>query len=99
MINASKYDKTGIGIAAGFIIPFIIAICVYLISSGGSSLVAYISRIVQADILSHLVSLFVFPNIFVFLIFNRLDMLRATKGVLGITIFWALLVFVIKFLL
>ena len=58
-----------------------------------------LTRIIFADILTHIISLCVFPNIFLFLIFNRLDMLRATKGVLGITIFWAILVFAVKFLL
>jgi len=41
-------------------------------------------------------SVSVFTNILVFLLFNRLDMLRASKGVLGITLLWAFAVFGIK---
>jgi len=41
----------------------------------------------------------VFPNIFLFLLFIRFDMLKSARGVLGITIFWAVLVFAVKFLL
>jgi hypothetical protein len=39
----------------------------------------------------------VFPNIIIFLIFNRLDMLRAARGVLAVTIIWAVIVFGVKF--
>jgi hypothetical protein len=99
MIRTEKYDKVYIGAVSGFVIPIIIGLCVYLFSSGDKTIIEYITRIIFADILTHIISLCVFPNIFLFLIFNRLDMLRATKGVLGITIFWAILVFAVKFLL
>jgi preprotein translocase subunit SecE len=32
------------------------------------------------------------------MIFNRFDMLRATRGVLAMTIIWAVIVFGVKFL-
>lgn len=93
-----KYDKLYIGTLTGFLLPILIGLLVFLFSSDHKTLSEYIQRIVLADILTHLISLCVFPNIFLFLLFNRLDMLRATKGVLGITIFWAITVFAIKFL-
>jgi amino acid permease len=99
MTWTEKYDKVYLGAVAGFIIPILIVLVVYLFSTGNRSLVEYFQRIIAADILTHIISLCVFPNIFLFLIFNRLDMLRATRGVLGITIFWAVLVFAVKFLL
>jgi hypothetical protein len=99
MIRTEKYDKVYIGAISGFVIPIVIGLCVYLFSAGDKTITEYITRIIFADILTHIISLCVFPNIFLFLIFNRLDMLRATKGVLGITIFWAILVFAVKFLL
>jgi amino acid permease len=99
MTWTEKYDKVYLGAVAGFIIPILIVLVVYLFYTGNRSLVEYFQRIIAADILTHIISLCVFPNIFLFLIFNRLDMLRATRGVLGITIFWAVLVFAVKFLL
>ena len=98
MTWTEKYDKISIGAVTGFLVPVIIALIVYLFSSGNRSLADYFHRVVAADILTHIISLCVFPNIFLFLIFNRLDMLHATRGVLGITIFWAVLVFAVKFL-
>ena len=99
MTSAEKYDKLYLGAVAGFVIPILISLIVWLFSSGNNGFVEYIRRIADADIITHIISLCVFPNVFLFLIFNRLDMLRATKGVLGITIFWALLVFAVKILL
>ncbi len=98
MIINGKYDKMAVGVGAGFLLPVIVSLFFYLFSSGNRSLVEYFSRIVHADILTHVISLCVFSNILLFLTFNRLDMLRATRGVLAITIVWAVIVFGIKFL-
>lgn len=99
MIRTEKYDKLLLGVIAGFLAPLLIGLIVYLFSAGNGNPGEYIKRIIDADIITHIISLCVFPNIFLFLIFIRLDMLRATRGVLGITIFWAALVFAVKFLL
>lgn len=99
MITAGKYDKISIGVATGFLFPLVIGLLVYVFSAGDRSIAEYIHRIVRANILTHSISLCVFPNIFLFLFFNRLDMLHAARGVLGVTIFWALVVFAVKFLL
>ena len=99
MTFTGKYDRQYIGILAGVIIPLLIYAGIWLFSEGNSTPAENFRRIAEADILTHIISLCVFPNIFLFLLFNRLDMLRATRGVLAITIFWAVLVFAVKFLL
>lgn len=98
MKGTEKYDKTGIGAIAGFILPVFTACLFWLFSGGNLSIVSYFQKIANADILTHIISLSVFTNLILFLIFNRLDMLRASRGVLGITISWAILVFTVKFL-
>ncbi|MBP5473777.1 MAG: hypothetical protein J6X92_03335 [Bacteroidales bacterium] len=92
-----KLDKTVVGIIAGLILPFIVALIVFLSAKGEPNLKAWMMRINLAHIETHIISLCVFSNIVLFFIFNRLDMLRATRGVLAITILWAFLVFGIKF--
>jgi len=99
MSRSEKYNRIFLGAATGFFAPLLIALIVYLLSKEDKSLLEYFRRIVYADILTHIISLCVFPNIFLFLIFNRLDMLQASRGVLGITLFWAIIVFSVKFLL
>jgi hypothetical protein len=98
MNSYEKYDKVITGIISGLIFPFIIGLIIYFFSAHHQSLHAYLVRIADSKIVTHSITLCVFPNIIFFLIFNRLDMLRATRGVLAITIFWAVLVFGVKLL-
>lgn len=93
-----RYDKVITGLISGFILPFIVGTIAWLVSSGHPSLHSYLARITESGIITHTMTLCVFSNIIIFLIFNRLDMLRATRGVLTITIIWAVLVFAVKFL-
>ena len=93
-----KYDKVLTGIISGLVFPFIIGITIYLLSSGHQSLHLYLTRIADSKIITHSITLCVFPNILIFMIFNQLDMLRATRGVLAVTIAWAVIVFGVKFL-
>jgi hypothetical protein len=92
-----KFDKTIVGFLAGLILPFIAGITFFAFSHSHLSLHSYIERIVETHIITHSITLCVFPNVIIFLLFNRLDMLKATRGVLAITIVWAVIVFGVKF--
>ena len=98
MTTPEKFDKVITGLISGFIFPLLIGIIIFLFTSHGMSLGSYLSRLVESDIVTHSITLCVFPNIFIFLLFNRFDMLRASRGMLAITIVWAILVFCVKFL-
>ena len=93
-----RYDKIITGLISGLIFPFIIGSIIYLFSSNHQSIPAYLGRIADSHIITHSITLCVFPNIIIFLIFNQFDMLKATRGVLAITIAWAIVVFGVKFL-
>jgi hypothetical protein len=93
-----KYDKIIVGVISGLLLPFVVGVTIYLFSSGHQSLHTYIGRIADSNIITHSISLCVFPNLLIFMIFNRFDMLRATRGVLAMTIVWAVIVFGVKFL-
>lgn len=98
MTISEKFDRMSTGLISGILCPVIVGLVIFLFSSGHMSISSYISRIAETRIITHSISLCVFPNIFIFLIFNRFDMLRAAKGMLAITIVWAILVFAVKFL-
>ena len=98
MTIPEKYDRMPTGVISGFFLPFLIGITVFMFSASKYSLHSYIARIIQSDITTHAITLCVFPNVFLFLLFNHFDMLRASRGVLGTTIFWAIVVFGLKFL-
>jgi len=93
-----RYDKVLTGIISGFLFPFIVGILTFLFTSGHQSLHTYLARIADSNIITHSITLCVFPNILIFLLYNRFDMLKATRGVLAVTIFWAVVVFGVKFL-
>lgn len=91
-----KYNKMLTGVLAGVILPLIGFVAFWLITRDGDSMKTYFGRIGEAGNITEIMSVSVFTNIVVFLFFNRLDMLRASKGVLGVTILWALAIFGIK---
>ena len=98
MTFSEKYDQVIIGFLSGLVLPLIVGLIIYVFSPGQLSLQSYLSRIADSNIITHSITLCVFPNIFVFLIFNRFDMLHASRGVLAVTIIWAVIVFAIKFI-
>lgn len=99
MLFHEKYDKLLTGIISSLLLPLIIAFIIFLFAKGNPTPAEWLAKIYDADIVTHIISLCVFPNVFVFLVFNYFDMLRASRGVLGITILWALLVFAVKLFL
>jgi hypothetical protein len=84
------------GIISGILIPVIAFFIFFLLTRNGLTLDLFIRRMIEVDRVTEVMSISVFANIVIFLLFNRFDMLRASKGVLGITIAWAFLVFGIK---
>jgi hypothetical protein len=96
---SEKFDKVLTGVIAGFVLPFIIGSIIFMFTSGNQSLHTYLLRIADSNIITHSITLCVFPNVVIFLLFNQFDMLRATRGVLAITIVWAVIVFAVKILL
>ncbi|MFZ2286911.1 MAG: hypothetical protein WAV93_08000 [Bacteroidales bacterium] len=96
MSFSQRYNNVLTGIVSGILIPVVAFFIFFLIARQGLSPELFISRMIEADKVTEVMSISVFANIFVFLLFNRLDMLRASKGVVGITLIWAFLVFGIK---
>jgi hypothetical protein len=93
-----KYDKLSSGLISGLLLPVLVGLIIYAFTADGRTIVQYLSRITNANIVTHAITLCVFPNVAIFLIFNRYDMLRAARGVLAMTILWAAAVFIIKFI-
>jgi hypothetical protein len=93
-----KYDKLITGIISGLLFPFIVGLTIFVFTSAHQSLHSYLARIIDSHIITHSITLCVFPNILIFLLFNQFDMLKATRGVLAVTIAWAVIVFSVKFL-
>jgi hypothetical protein len=98
MTIPERFDRVVTGLLSGVLFPLLVGLIIFLFSSGGMTLSGYLERIAETKIITHSITLCVFPNIIIFLIFNRFDMLRAARGMLAITIVWAVIVFAVKFL-
>jgi hypothetical protein len=95
-MKTEKLDNSWIGAASGTFLPVIVGLIIFLFTAHGTSLAAYLHRIDTSNIVTHAITLCVFPNVLIFLLFNRFDMLRASRGVLAVTIIWAIIVFAVK---
>jgi hypothetical protein len=93
-----RFDNVLTGVLSGLVLPLLTGLIIYAFTSNHQSLHSYVARIADSSIVTHAITLCVFPNILIFLIFNRLDMLLATRGVLAVTISWAIIVFGVKIL-
>jgi len=84
MKSILKYDKQIIGFVAGFAFPLLVGLTIYFFSTDGMGIIQYLKHVFRSNIITHSISLCVFPNVLIFLIFNKLDILNATRGVLTV---------------
>lgn len=91
-----RYNRVVTGVISGIIMPLIAFMIFFLFTRHGLTLGQYLERVAETGKTTEVMSVSVFSNILIFLLFNRLDMLGALKGVLGITFVWAFIVFGIK---
>ena len=96
MQATERYNNVVTGVISGIIMPVIAFLLFFLFTRNGLSMVQYLERVTETGKTTEVMSVAVFANILIFLFFNRFDMLRASKGVLGITFIWAFIVFGIK---
>lgn len=96
MKTSEKYDRVLTGVLTGIVVPFIVMFLFFLWKSGTYTIVDFFERLISAGVLTNVISVSVFANVIFFLMFNRFDMLRASRGILGITIIWAIIVFIVK---
>ncbi len=91
-------DSVRLGVIIGILVPVVALLLFYLFASDGESLYNFFSKLNKGQIATKFFSLAVFLNLIPFLLFMRSDRYNTSKGILGITIFWAILVMIIKFI-
>ena len=94
----SRYDLVKLGFALGVIVPILSFFIVYEYKFNSFSLKAFYDFLVTMHALSKLLSLMVIPNLLVFFIFIWTNHLFAARGVLAATVFDAIVIMAIKFL-
>lgn len=90
----SRFDNTGLGFLAGFLIPVIVFFAVFYFGESGLSFSEYLKNLWHLQALVKLGSLCIFANLLVFWGFIRLKFDKAARGVLGATILYAFFVLI-----
>ena len=90
----NTFDKTGVGILAGFLLPLLIFFGIYFFGENDISFSRYYKNLWHLHALVKLGSLCVFANLLVFMGFIRLKYDQAARGVLGATFLYAIAVLI-----
>ncbi len=95
----SRYDLVKLGFALGILAPILSFFIVYQLRFDSFTLQGFYDFLVTMHALSKLLSLMVIPNLLIFFIFIWTDHLFAARGVLAATVFDAIVIMAIKFLM
>jgi uncharacterized membrane protein len=94
--NQKKNDRLLTGLLAGLLLPLFIFLIIYVARYPDVPLSKYLGELWRSDLLMKIMSLCVFPNLFLFLLYIRRKMDRISRGILAATLFYALLVILSK---
>jgi len=91
-----KLNNFWSGVIGGFIFPVIVFFLYYLTTFSQYTLSEFIKYAIALQVYTKILAMTVLPNLFLFFIFMWLNYLKATRGVLIITIIFALLIIYLK---
>jgi len=92
-----RINRIPIGLVAGIMLPMLALSIYHRIRFENSNLWEFLQSFYQLDLLTHVISLAVIPNLLLFFGFINFNLLKAARGVLMATILMALLVVVLRF--
>lgn len=96
-MKRSKYDSQPLGLIAGLILPLISIFIFYLVKYDHQTPREFYQALLRLNILTHVISLHVIPNLLLFFIFIWKNYLFSARGVLTATFIFAGIVFLLKF--
>jgi len=101
-MNASYTEPKGLnrfwlGFLLGLGLPVVCALLYFLFRFQGLTFENYCRFLVQSGKVVHVMSLAVFPNLVPFLFFVQTNRFKSGRGIMAVTIFYAILVFALKF--
>lgn len=92
-----NFNHVIIGSVLGIITPPIVLLVTYHYRLQTHSFAEFVHFLLTFQALSNLISLCVVPNLLLFFIFIWIERMASARGVLMATMFFAFLVFVVKF--
>ena len=91
-----KFDTLATGIISGIVLPVIVYFILYYAKIQDVRFTIFSHHLVIANIIPVIISHCILPNLLLFFVFNGLNWMQASKGVLGITVVLTIAIFAIK---
>jgi hypothetical protein len=92
-----RWNNFWIGLALGVALPLLVFAAIYLVKFTHLSFSEFLSYTNLNRTLPKLLSLCVFLNLLVFYLFLNKEFWKGTRGVIGATLLWTLIILCIKF--
>lgn len=92
----SALNNFWLGFVTGLVLPLLIFILYFLFRFHDLAVGRYFKLLIETGKIVHVISLAVFPNLVPFLLFVRTDRYRAGRGIMTITVLYAILIFGLK---
>ena len=92
-----KIDKIIVGLIPGLIVPIIAVLIFYFVQNSTESFFEFLKSLSLSGVITHSVSIAVLPNLLIFFIFIWTNSYKAAKGVIMATIFYAILILILRF--
>jgi hypothetical protein len=91
-----KFDTLATGIVSGIVLPVIVYFILYYTKIQDVRFTIFSHHLVIANIIPVIISHCILPNLLLFFVFNGLNWMHASKGVLGTTVVLTIAIFAIK---
>jgi hypothetical protein len=91
-----KFDTITTGIISGIVLPVIVYFILYYSKIQDVRYTIFSHHLVIANIIPVIISHCILPNLLLFFVFNGLNWMQASKGVLGTTVVLTIAIFAIK---
>jgi hypothetical protein len=85
------------GLVSGLLVPLAALVAYYFARYGDLSIGEFLTTYKNMGVLTHIISLSVLPDLLIFFLFIRQNMLKAARGVLLSTFLFTFLVLIIRF--
>ncbi len=101
-MNPTYFERSGLnrfwlGFLLGLGLPLVIFLLYFLFRFQGISISEYVQILIKSDKFVHVMSLSVFPNLAPFMFFVQTDRFKSGRGIMAVTVVYAILIFALKF--
>jgi hypothetical protein len=95
-MNLQQFNTLSTGVISGIVLPIIVYFIMYYSKIQDVRFTLFSNNLLIGNLIPVIISHCILPNLILFFIFNGLNWMQASKGVLGITVVLTVFIFAIK---